>query len=102
MSEQIREAVRQRYAELALTASQGATCCGPQEQEAFGAELYDSGDRDVLPDAAALASLGCGDPTAVAELREGEVVWTSARAAASTCCCRLVGSGRQGRPTAST
>jgi len=74
MSEQIREAVRQRYAEAALTASQGSTCCGPQEQDVFGAELYDSTDRNVLPDAATLASLGCGNPTAVAELREGDVV----------------------------
>ncbi len=74
MSEQIREAVRQRYAEAALTASQGSTCCGPQEQEVFGAELYDNADREALPDAAALASLGCGNPTAVAELREGDVV----------------------------
>ena len=74
MSEQIREAVRQRYAEAALTAGQGSTCCGPEEQEVFGAELYDSADCEALPDAATLASLGCGNPTAVAELREGDVV----------------------------
>jgi arsenite methyltransferase len=42
--------------------------------ETFGAELYSSGDRDELPDAAKLASLGCGNPTAVAELHEGETV----------------------------
>jgi arsenite methyltransferase len=40
----------------------------------FGAELYEVADRDELPDAAKLASLGCGNPTAVAELHEGEVV----------------------------
>jgi arsenite methyltransferase len=74
MSEQIREAVRQRYAAAALTASQGSACCAPREQESFGVELYGDADREVLPDAAALASLGCGNPTAVAELREGEVV----------------------------
>jgi arsenite methyltransferase len=74
MSEQIREAVRQRYAQAATTASQGSTCCGPQEDAVFGAALYGRGDREALPDAAALASLGCGNPTAVAELREGEVV----------------------------
>src|SRR5688572_23861337 len=74
MSEQIREAVRRRYAEAALTAGQGSTCCGPQEKESFGVELYESADREALPDAAALASLGCGNPTAVAELRDGEVV----------------------------
>ena len=74
MSEHIREAVRQRYAEAALTAGRGSTCCGPEEQEVFGAELYDSADREALPDTATLASLGCGNPTAVAELREGDVV----------------------------
>ena len=42
--------------------------------ETFGAGLYAVGDRDELPDAAKLASLGCGNPTAVAELHEGETV----------------------------
>ena len=36
--------------------------------------LYDLGDREQIPDTAALASLGCGNPTAVAELHEGETV----------------------------
>ena len=40
----------------------------------FGASLYDELERDELPDAAKLASLGCGNPIAVADLREGEVV----------------------------
>ena len=40
----------------------------------FGAALYDAESQDELPDAARLASLGCGNPTAVAELREGETV----------------------------
>ena len=71
----IRDAVRERYAAAATTAS---SCCGStlrtDEREAFGAALYDAGDRDELPEAAKLASLGCGNPTAVAELHEGEVV----------------------------
>ena len=41
---------------------------------AWGQLLYDATDRAALPDAAVLASLGCGNPTAVAELRPGEVV----------------------------
>ena len=50
-------------------------CCGPAaEQPGIGAGLYAAADHDVLPDAAVLASLGCGNPTAVAELRDGEVV----------------------------
>jgi arsenite methyltransferase len=76
--ETIREAVRERYAAAATGVS---SCCGgdvsalrDDEREVFGAELYESADRDELPDAAKLASLGCGNPTAVAELHEGEVV----------------------------
>jgi ubiquinone/menaquinone biosynthesis C-methylase UbiE len=44
------------------------------EVPGFGAELYAALDRDQLPDTALLASLGCGNPTAVAELHEGETV----------------------------
>ena len=68
----IHEEVRQRYAASALQAVAGdAACCG---EEGIGAELYSALERDELPDAAVLASLGCGNPTAVAELREGERV----------------------------
>src|SRR5204863_1220277 len=50
------------------------TCCGADACGGFGAELYGVVQRDELPEAAVLASLGCGNPTAVAELREGETV----------------------------
>jgi SAM-dependent methyltransferase len=69
-AETIRSAVRERYA---AAATQGSSCCGPTN-DVFGAGLYDDADRDELPDAATLASLGCGNPTAVAELHEGETV----------------------------
>ncbi len=46
----------------------------PEQHEVFGAGLYESADRDALPDAARLASLGCGNPIAVAELHDGETV----------------------------
>ena len=55
-------------------------CCGDaavvtdEQRELFGSGLYDSDDRAALPEAAQLASLGCGNPTAVAELHEGETV----------------------------
>jgi arsenite methyltransferase len=54
----------------------GDGCCGAAtaEEPGFGAELYAALDRDQLPDAALLASLGCGNPTAVADLHEGETV----------------------------
>ncbi len=73
MTHQIHELVRDRYAAAAVDASHGAgACCGPQQ--AIGGGLYDALERADVPDSAVLASLGCGNPTAVAELREGERV----------------------------
>jgi SAM-dependent methyltransferase len=66
--------VRQRYAELATTAAQGETCCTPDEQPVFGTSRYRSDDLDAVPATAAAASLGCGNPTALADLAVGEVV----------------------------
>ncbi|MFG3495803.1 arsenite methyltransferase [Streptomyces sp. NPDC047928] len=81
MSEQsmeLREKVRVGYAAAALRVTEGATACGgPGTTEAdgdFGAGLYEAEDRDSLPAEAVAASLGCGNPLAVAELREGERV----------------------------
>ena len=87
----LREQVRARYAAAAtkVTSGQGGCgcgqpgdcgcgdgCCGAAtaEEPGFGAELYAALDRDRLPDSALLASLGCGNPTAVAELHQGEKV----------------------------
>jgi arsenite methyltransferase len=50
-----------------------SSCCDPDAQ-VFGPDLYAALDRESLPDAAVLASLGCGNPTAVADLRPGETV----------------------------
>jgi SAM-dependent methyltransferase len=68
------ESVRRRYAELATAASKGATCCTADEQIVFGASRYQADDLEAVPETAAAASLGCGNPTAVANLSEGEVV----------------------------
>ncbi|MGI5286520.1 arsenite methyltransferase [Nonomuraea polychroma] len=77
-STQLREQVRERYAAAAVAVTTGgAACCGPQEaeiEEGFGAALYAADDREALPAEAVAASLGCGNPTAVAELRAGERV----------------------------
>ena len=77
----IREQVRQRYAEAARTVTEGSgascgsgSCCDNDPPGAFGEVLYSADERGELPDAAALASLGCGNPTAVADLNEGEIV----------------------------
>ncbi|MFJ4632219.1 MULTISPECIES: arsenite methyltransferase [unclassified Streptomyces] len=81
MSEQstdLRETVRRRYAASAVKVTEGGSaCCGPQPVEVddnFGSALYAADERDALPTEAVAASLGCGNPTAVAELREGERV----------------------------
>jgi arsenite methyltransferase len=84
-ADELREEVRRRYAESARAvverSSDGCgcgsgSCCADGESDAtkFGEALYDAEQRGELPEAAALASLGCGNPTAVAELREGETV----------------------------
>ena len=77
----IHDEVRARYGEAARAATARrtnsaaqASCCGPDGTAVYGDHLYADADRASLPDAALLASLGCGNPTAVAELREGERV----------------------------
>ena len=71
----LRETVRQRYASHALQVLEGgATCCAPEDEDIYGSGLYEALDEGVLPDAAKLASLGCGNPVAVAELKNGETV----------------------------
>ena len=87
----LREQVRARYAAAATKVSSGQGgcgcgqpadcgcdngCCGAAtaEEPGFGPELYAALDRDQLPDTALLASLGCGNPAAVADLHEGETV----------------------------
>jgi SAM-dependent methyltransferase len=87
----LREQVRARYAAAATKITSGAGGCGcgqpadcgcgdgccpaaTAEEPGFGPGLYAARDRDQLPDTALLASLGCGNPTAVAELHQGETV----------------------------
>ncbi len=85
----IRDAVRERYtaAARAITDTRDRGCCASvadtdcratsvlgDEGEPFGAALYAASEHDELPDTATLASLGCGNPTAVAELHDGETV----------------------------
>ena len=82
--DEIREAVRARYAAAAQSVGpgerSGGSCCGPgsalsdEQVQAFGASLYDDTAREELPDTATMASLGCGNPTAVADLKAGETV----------------------------
>ena len=79
---EIRETVRERYAAAARAAADGPGCCGPSGVEltdatgtqVFGDALDDGAEVEGATATAVAASLGCGVPTAVAELREGETV----------------------------
>ena len=82
----VRETVRERYGAIAQRVAEGATdvsccgdssgCCGSTSEtwDPITADLYDAGETAGLPAEALLASLGCGNPTALAELHEGETV----------------------------
>jgi SAM-dependent methyltransferase len=89
--ERIHEMVRERYAGAALEVleqdanaevgccgpSADSSCCAPEApayEEGLGRSLYSAIELDEIPSAASLASLGCGNPVAVAELDEGETV----------------------------
>jgi len=83
--EQLREAVRERYGRTALqvlgsgeTAVDGccggSSCCSSADASSMTSELYSGAELGELPITAALASLGCGNPTALAELKPGEKV----------------------------
>jgi SAM-dependent methyltransferase len=74
---EVRETVREKYASAAKAAAEGsrAGCCSPADETGvFGAALYAQADQREALDVAVGASLGCGVPTAVADLHEGEVV----------------------------
>ena len=72
----VRESVRDHYAKAARSVSSEGCGCGDAcgSPDSFGSALYDPADRAELPTEATLASLGCGNPIAVAELKPGEVV----------------------------
>ena len=76
----IREVVREKYGEAALrVANGGSSCCGAAsacgtEIDPITSNLYDEAQKSGLPEEAVLASLGCGNPTALAQLNPGETV----------------------------
>lgn len=75
----IKETVRAKYGEAALRAqSGGSSCCGASPSSGCGdpitSNLYDASQASQIPEAAMLASLGCGNPTALAKLNPGEIV----------------------------
>jgi arsenite methyltransferase len=83
MTTDVREHVRERYAEAALSLADGCGCgcdceaigcCGEEPTTLLGKGLYAPDERAALPENAVAASLGCGNPVAVAEMHEGETV----------------------------
>jgi SAM-dependent methyltransferase len=71
----VEDAVHRRYAELAVIATEGGVaCCGEEGEACFGPSGYGQAELVQLPELAANASLGCGNPTAVAQLAPGDVV----------------------------
>jgi hypothetical protein len=113
-TDEIREAVRARYAAAAenvgASADPGSSCCGPADAvlsdegaRVFGASLYDEASQGDLPDTATMASLGCGNPTARSpSCTPARRCSTSAPAEGSTSCSPPSGSARPARPTDST
>ena len=86
---EIRETVLQKYGEAARivlegkgnaccgggnVGSTGETCCGSAEKDVITGDLYSALEASEIPETALLASLGCGNPTALAELKPGEIV----------------------------
>ena len=83
MSTEVREQVRERYAEAATRIAAGQACgcdcdslgcCGDEATTLFGHGLYEQDERASLPETAVTASLGCGNPLAMVELHKGETV----------------------------
>ncbi|MFW6089181.1 MAG: methyltransferase domain-containing protein, partial [Gemmatimonadota bacterium] len=87
MTQDLKAVVRQKYGEAALQAEAGkrSSCggsgatgdscgCATDAADPITRDLYDAVTTSMLPEQAVLASLGCGNPTALAELNEGEVV----------------------------
>jgi arsenite methyltransferase len=76
MTDTIRDEVRDHYARAALAVLEPSGCCGPAAvgDPVFGPGLYAEAELAPLPGDAVAASLGCGNPTAMADLRPGEVV----------------------------
>ena len=79
MSQDIREVVREQYGQAALRVTTGgSSCCGASAAtdccDPITSNLYDASQAGQIPEEALLASLGCGNPTALAKLNPGEIV----------------------------
>jgi len=90
----IKDVVKEKYGQAALRATTGgSSCCGAAPAstdccDPITSNLYDISEISQIPEEALLASLGCGNPTALAKLNAGEVVLDLGRVEVLMCCCR--------------
>lgn len=106
-SPNIKEIVKEKYGQAALRVSTGgSSCCGATASsgccDPITSNLYDSSQAQQIPEEALLASLGCGNPTALAKLNPEKSFWISALAAVSTFFFPRSESAQPAKPTAST
>jgi len=77
---EVKEVVKEKYGQAALRVHSGSSCCGAGDALLEGScdpitsNLYDAAQTGAVPEEAVLASLGCGNPTALAQLNAGETV----------------------------
>src|SRR6202044_1047243 len=100
MNQHIKEVVKEKYGQAALrVTSGGSSCCGANSAteccDPITSNLYDSVQAGQIPEEAMLASLGCGNPTALAKLNPGEVVLDLGSGGGINACF----SGKGGGPT---
>ena len=105
MSTDIKEVVKEKYGQAALRVhTGGSSCCGASAATAsccdpITSNLYDEAQANQIPEGALKASLGCGNPTALAELKPGETVLDLGSGGGIECCSPPNVSDRQARPT---
>ena len=109
-TENVKEIVKGKYGNAALRVTSGAgnSCCDQDRSGLDGASdpitsnLYNEMEEGEVPDTAIKASIGCGNPTALAELKPGEIVLDLGSGEALMCCFQLAASARQGKHLVST
>ena len=99
----VKNAVREKYGQAALDVRKAVSCCGSEPSCGCGdpitSNLYDASESSAVPAEAILASLGCGNPTSLAELKPGEIVLDLGSGVGLTSYCLHVGLPQLARPT---
>ena len=107
MSTDIKEVVKEKYGQAALRVhSGGSSCCGASTAldsccDPITTNLYDAAQASQIPEDALKASLGCGNPTALAQLNPGETVLDLGSGGGIDVLLSASVSGRPARPTGS-